>query len=289
LEVPFSKVWLESQNTRYLFCSISLLLLCWLRSFLPNFSLLLGFSIRGVSPASISSTRLSVSLAQERILSSSLKRKVDGSCGSKGEEEQEEGSLVRMPRVMRRVISDDKAISPPSSIPSRLLDDPESTTLVISDEEMNIPPCDSTDKLFTRGFDNEAFGPVSEELPLAYLPVSVLVRSQAPLPEVASTAPPVTASTFSTIPVATTSHTEVGPSSSNKAMKKIIIEVPESGNLLKKSGQANVWLKPLLGPVEKAKLESHGSLTWMNDIVHSSLKVRALTLLLLFSLLFSFI
>ncbi|XP_070037177.1 uncharacterized protein [Nicotiana tomentosiformis] len=55
-------------------------------------------------------------------------------------------------------------------------------------------------------------------------------------------------------------------------MKKIIIEVPESGNLLKKSGQANVWLRALLGPVEKAKLESHGSLTWMNDIVHSSLK-----------------
>ncbi|XP_070048929.1 tropomyosin-2-like [Nicotiana tomentosiformis] len=56
-------------------------------------------------------------------------------------------------------------------------------------------------------------------------------------------------------------------------MKRVIIEVPEGGNLLRKSGQADMWLKPLLGPVEKKKLEGHNSLTLMNDIVHSFLKM----------------
>lgn len=56
-------------------------------------------------------------------------------------------------------------------------------------------------------------------------------------------------------------------------MKQITIEVPVDGNLLKKSGQAYVWLKPLIGPEEKSKLESHSSLTWINDIVKSSLNV----------------
>nr|XP_033509339.1 uncharacterized protein LOC117274216 [Nicotiana tomentosiformis] len=35
-----------------------------------------------------------------------------------------------------------------------------------------------------------------------------------------------------------------------------------------------MWLTPLLGPVEKKKLEGHSSLTLMNDIVHSSLKIN---------------
>nr|XP_033512069.1 uncharacterized protein LOC117276794 [Nicotiana tomentosiformis] len=78
----------------------------------------------------------------------------------------------------------------------------------------------------------------------------------------------------STAPTITTSHVEVGSSSNSRVVKKITIEVPEDGNLLKKYGQADVWLKPLIGPVEKSKLESHSSLTWMNDIVHSSLKIN---------------
>ncbi|XP_070007951.1 uncharacterized protein [Nicotiana sylvestris] len=55
-------------------------------------------------------------------------------------------------------------------------------------------------------------------------------------------------------------------------MRQVIIEVPAEGNLLRKSGQADVWLKPLIGPIERAKLESHKSLTLMNDIAHASLK-----------------
>ncbi|XP_070003344.1 tropomyosin-2-like [Nicotiana sylvestris] len=57
-------------------------------------------------------------------------------------------------------------------------------------------------------------------------------------------------------------------------MKQITIEVPADGNILKKSGQDDVWLKPMIGSVEKSKLESHSSLTWMNDIVQSSLKIN---------------
>ncbi|XP_070020098.1 uncharacterized protein [Nicotiana sylvestris] len=57
-------------------------------------------------------------------------------------------------------------------------------------------------------------------------------------------------------------------------MKQVIIEVPADGNLLRKSGGADVWLKPLIGPIERAKFESHNSLTWMNDIMQSSLKIN---------------
>ncbi|XP_018627743.1 uncharacterized protein [Nicotiana tomentosiformis] len=76
-----------------------------------------GFAIRGVSVASITASRLSLSKAQEIILSSSSKRKVDRPQNFEDEEERDEGSLVRKPRARRRVISDDEATPPPSSVP----------------------------------------------------------------------------------------------------------------------------------------------------------------------------
>ncbi|XP_019248873.1 PREDICTED: uncharacterized protein LOC109228151 [Nicotiana attenuata] len=57
-------------------------------------------------------------------------------------------------------------------------------------------------------------------------------------------------------------------------MKKVLIEVPDSENLLKKSGHDAVWLKPLPALLERKKLEGHSSLTLMNDIIHSSLKIN---------------
>lgn len=95
------------------------------------------------------------------------------------------------------------------------------------------------------------------------------------LPVVTATvaAPPQAVMTSSTVPPTTVPRTEVGSSSGSGTMKQITIEVPAAGNILRKSGRADVWLKPLIGPVEKSKLESHNSLTWMNDIVQSSLKV----------------
>ncbi|XP_070026155.1 uncharacterized protein [Nicotiana sylvestris] len=67
---------------------------------------------------------------------------------------------------------------------------------------------------------------------------------------------------------------EVGSSSRSGAMRRVTIEVSTEVNLLRKSSQACVWLKPLIGPVERAKLDSHNSMTLMNDIVHASLKVN---------------
>ncbi|XP_070049819.1 uncharacterized protein [Nicotiana tomentosiformis] len=99
-----------------------------------------GFSIRGISPASVPSTRLSVSLAQERILSaSSSKRKTVEARRSDDEEDAEEYSLVRKSHVRRHVVSDDEnhvSHDPPSSsIPFRLIDEPENAPLEIYDED----------------------------------------------------------------------------------------------------------------------------------------------------------
>nr|XP_016455900.1 PREDICTED: paramyosin-like [Nicotiana tabacum] len=78
----------------------------------------------------------------------------------------------------------------------------------------------------------------------------------------------------STTPSSTVPYSKVGSSSRSGAMRRVTIEVPTEGNLLRKSGQADVWLKTLIGPVERAKLDSHSSVTLMNDIVHASLKVN---------------
>ncbi|XP_070011207.1 uncharacterized protein [Nicotiana sylvestris] len=51
-------------------------------------------------------------------------------------------------------------------------------------------------------------------------------------------------------------------------MRRVTIEVPADSSLLRKSSQADVWMEPLIGPIEKAKLESHSSLTLMNDIAN---------------------
>ncbi|XP_070007712.1 uncharacterized protein [Nicotiana sylvestris] len=98
-------------------------------------------------------------------------------------------------------------------------------------------------------------------------PQTVFTTSTVP----ASTVPP------STIPPPIIHRVEVGSSSRSGAMRQVIIEVPAEGNLLKKLGQADVWLNPLIRPIERAKLESHSSLTLMNDIVHASLKANLIS------------
>jgi len=153
---------------------------------------------------------------------------------------------------------------PSIAIPFRLKDEPENVPLVISDEDVVDPASNSVNRLFAQGFEGkEGFGPVSKELPLASLPASSSINTSVPLPDVTP---------FVTLVVV--SHTEAETSSSRREMRRVIIEVPGDGNLLRISGQANVRLKPLIGPVDKKKLESHNSLTLMNDIVHSSLKVQ---------------
>lgn len=56
-------------------------------------------------------------------------------------------------------------------------------------------------------------------------------------------------------------------------MKQVVFEVPRGTDLLKKSNRITVWLKLLIGPLERKILESHTSITLMNDIIHSSLKI----------------
>ncbi|XP_070025864.1 uncharacterized protein [Nicotiana sylvestris] len=104
--------------------------------------------------------------------------------------------------------------------------------------------------------------PVTPSLPI----VAVSIPSQAVF--TISTVP------SSTIPPPPVHHTEVGYSSRSGVMRQVTIKVPTEGNLLRKSGQADMWLKPLIGPIERAKLDSHSSLTLMNDIVHASLKAN---------------
>ncbi|XP_070020411.1 uncharacterized protein [Nicotiana sylvestris] len=102
--------------------------------------------------------------------------------------------------------------------------------------------------------------------PLPILIVTVDAPPQAVL--TAFTVPP------STVPPSIVHHIEIGSSSRGEAMRQVTIEVPVEGNLLRKSGRADVWLKPLIGPVERARLDGHSSLTLMNDIVQSSLKIN---------------
>ncbi|XP_070021209.1 uncharacterized protein [Nicotiana sylvestris] len=133
---------------------------------------------------------------------------------------------------------------------------------MISDDEVPVAAHGSVEQLFNRGFGGENLGLISDEAPLASF--STLV----PAIMTASTIPP------STTPPSTTPYIEVGFSSRSGAMRQVTIEVPAEGNLLRKSGQADVWLKPLIGPVERAKIDSHSFVTLMNDIVHASLKVN---------------
>ncbi|XP_019239562.1 PREDICTED: uncharacterized protein LOC109219556 [Nicotiana attenuata] len=200
---------------------------------------------------------------------------------SEEEEEQDEGSLIKKPRARRRIISDNEA-SPPRSTPHT---EPVEGPLVIPDDDTPAAAHDSSEQLFTRGFGSESLKPISDEAPLTSFPLSAPTIPSLPFEDVPvaasppailtpSTAPPSTVLTSSTIPPTTVKQSEVGSSSRGGAMRQVIIEVPADGNLLRKSGGADVWLKPLIGPIEKAKLESHNSLTLMNDIIHSSLKIN---------------
>nr|XP_009798598.1 PREDICTED: uncharacterized protein LOC104244799 [Nicotiana sylvestris] len=228
-----------------------------------------GFPIRGVSVDTIVASRVSLARAQDIILSSSSKRKVDVTQGSEEEEEHDGSSLIRRSRARKRVFSDDEAT--PRSVS---ITEPVEATLVSSDDDTHVVARGSDEHLFSRGFDSENLDLVSDEVHLAFYTVSAPMERSLLVFTTIVSAPPQAVMTSSTIPITIISHTEIGSSSESRAMKQIIIEVPANGNLLKKSGQADVWLKPLIGPVEKSKLESHSSLTWMNDIVQSSLKIN---------------
>uniref|UniRef100_A0A1S4AI36 Myosin-6-like n=1 Tax=Nicotiana tabacum TaxID=4097 RepID=A0A1S4AI36_TOBAC len=63
-------------------------------------------------------------------------------------------------------------------------------------------------------------------------------------------------------------HTEAGSSSRTMAMRSVTLEVPANHSLLRKIGRVDVWLEPLIGDIEKKKMESHSCLTLTNDIAN---------------------
>lgn len=94
-----------------------------------------------------------------------------------------------------------------------MVNEPEDTPLVISDEEVVEPtlnpPLVLVEKLFAQGFEgDEDFGFVYDEPPLVTLPMSPIAPT-------------------------TTHRDEAGPSNKG-GMKQVTIEVPEGINLMRK-------------------------------------------------------
>ncbi|XP_075088797.1 uncharacterized protein LOC142170660 [Nicotiana tabacum] len=102
-----------------------------------------------------------------------------------------------------------------------------------------------------------------------------------------TSAPALVSSSFPSIPVSTSSpsipsiaplpfvhRTGSGSSGGSMTMRSVTLEVPVNHSHLRKTGRADVWLEPLIGDIEKKKMESHSCLTLMNDVVHSTLKAN---------------
>nr|XP_016450910.1 PREDICTED: uncharacterized protein LOC107775673 [Nicotiana tabacum] len=151
----------------------------------------------------------------------------------------------------------------------------EPVHLVSDDDVTPQDTHESTDQLFSSGFDSGDLGPVLDEVPLLTCssPVPVIPS----IPALVTSVPSSTALTSSPappliIPPPIVHHTEVGSTSKTTAMRSMTIEVPANNSLLRKSGQADVWFEPLIDSIEKEKMNSHSCLTLMNDIVHATLK-----------------
>ncbi|XP_019226472.1 PREDICTED: uncharacterized protein LOC109207930 [Nicotiana attenuata] len=195
------------------------------------------------------------------------------------------------PRARRRIISEDKAeIS--SACASSLT---ELVTVVSDDETIPRDTIESTHRLFVDGFESGELGPVLDEVPLSssipipsipplvssaslpILSVPTPLPISAPLPVSTPSTPVIfTSSTIPPFiaPPSSVQHAEKGSSSRSLAMRSITLEVPANNSLLRKSGGVDVWLEPLIGDIEKKKMNSHSCLTLMNDIVHSTLKAN---------------
>nr|XP_016504032.1 PREDICTED: uncharacterized protein LOC107822056 [Nicotiana tabacum] len=243
-------------------------------------------AIRASSTASLDLEKTRATLPKRKVVEESSEN-----------EEEENTSLIARPRARRRVIDGDEVEDTPArasiSEPVQILSD-EDTTPRGSNESIR--------RLFVSGFESGEFGPVLDETPLSSsIPISsipsipltttsislpilstpvslpVLVPISAPtIPALTPTAPIVfTSSTTppSIVPPPSVQHTEAGSSSRGMAMRSVTLEVPANHSLLRKTGGADVWLEPLIGDIEKKKMESHSCLTLMNDIVHSTLKV----------------
>ncbi|XP_070018922.1 uncharacterized protein [Nicotiana sylvestris] len=207
-----------------------------------------GFAIRGMTAEVAIALRASsgTPLYLERTQATLSKRKNVEEDSE--EDEDEDSSLVSRPRARRHIIYEDEAeVSPARPV----LDEPPLSSSV---PVPSIPPLATSASLPTLSA-------------LAPLPVSTAPAST-PVIFTSSFAPPSIATPSSV------QHTEEGSTSRSLAMRSVTLEVPANNSLLRKSGRADVWLEPLIGDIEKKKMNSHSCLTLMNDIVHSTLKAN---------------
>uniref|UniRef100_A0A1U7W4K3 Uncharacterized protein LOC104220392 n=1 Tax=Nicotiana sylvestris TaxID=4096 RepID=A0A1U7W4K3_NICSY len=262
-----------------------------------------GFGIRGMTAEVAMAIRMSANAALDLDKARALlpKRKAT----KESSEEEEEGtSLITRPRVRRRIVIDDEIENTPARTSAT------EPVLIQSDEDAE--PRDNNESiqhLFDSGFESGELGPVFDEAPLSSLvpissiplptvsvslpaltpsiclpistaPISVpLATSTAPAsaPVLVSTSFPSIPSIPSAAPLPSVHHTETGSSSGNMSMRSVTLEVPANHSLLRKTGRADVWLEPLIGDIEKKKMESHSCLTLMNDVVHSTLKANLIS------------
>ncbi|XP_019241659.1 PREDICTED: PR domain zinc finger protein 2-like [Nicotiana attenuata] len=231
-----------------------------------------GFAIRGMSAEVAIALRASFGtpLSLERAQAMLSKRKVVEEDSE--DDEDEDTSLVVRPRARRRIISEDEAEISPTRASSPV-------NIVSDDETTPGDTIESTQRLFTDGFESGELGPVLDEVPLSSsIPIPPLVPSTSlPILSVPASLPisaPLTASTPST-PVIFTSSTappsiappssvqyaEEGSSSKSLAMRSVTLEVPANNSLLRKSGgvDANLIGTKLMGRIsllEKKARES---------------------------------
>nr|XP_016509489.1 PREDICTED: uncharacterized protein LOC107826960 isoform X1 [Nicotiana tabacum]XP_016509490.1 PREDICTED: uncharacterized protein LOC107826960 isoform X1 [Nicotiana tabacum] len=199
-----------------------------------------GFAIQGVIAEAVATSRISLERAQKKILSSLSKRKAVNEQDS--EEKEDEGSLVSRPRARRRIISyDEEEVSPSRSIP--LTESVEALKVILDDDVAPAAAHASVEQFFISGFGGEASSPVLDEAPLASFSTPMSVTPSLPISAVS--VPPLTVFTTCTVPTSTVPptvihHAEVGSSSRSGAMRQVVIKVTTEGNLLRKSGQADV-------------------------------------------------
>ncbi|XP_070012325.1 uncharacterized protein [Nicotiana sylvestris] len=235
-----------------------------------------GFGIRGMTAEVVVAIRASstASLDLEKTRAMLSKRKVVEE--SSENEEEENTSLIARPRARRRIVSENEAEVTPvcASLTEPILIPSEDETTPRDTNE-------SIHRLFIGGFENGELGRVLDEVPLSSsVPTSSFPASlptSAPLPALSPMTPVIfTSSTTlpSIAPPSSVQYAEEGSSSRSLAMRSVMLEVPANNNLLRKSGRADNWLRPLIGDIEKKKMDNHSCLTLMNDIVHSTLKAN---------------
>ncbi|XP_019236972.1 PREDICTED: uncharacterized protein LOC109217203, partial [Nicotiana attenuata] len=258
------------------------------------------FGNKGMTADVVTAIRMSGNAALDLDKARTLLQKRKAIGESSKNEEEGGTSLIARPRIRRRVINDDEIEDTPAQT---------STTepVLIPSDEDTVPrdTNESTQHLFDSGFESGELRPVFDEVPLS----SFAPTSSIPLPTVSVSLPALTASvlspvltaptsipmstssvpastpttpvvfTFSTtppsaVPSSSVPHVEVSSSNRGMTMRSVTLEIPANQSLLRKSGRADTWLEPLIGEIEKNKMQSHSCYTLMNDIVHSTLKAN---------------